>query len=77
MIRRMRRIAPESVEGGLDPLIDREQLADLLQVSGKTVQRMADEGRIPYYRVRGSYRFRAEEVLAALRGGPAPAEESA
>jgi excisionase family DNA binding protein len=73
MIRLMQRTMPESA----DPLIDREALGELLKVSGKTIQRMADEGRIPYFKVRGSYRFRAGEVLAALRGGPTPAEDTA
>lgn len=50
-----------------DDLVDPGCLAKVLKVSTRTVQRMADDGEIPYYRVRGQLRFDLDEVRAALR----------
>ena len=67
MIRSMQRTTQESAE----PLIDPEALAEILQVSVRQVVKLAGEGRIPSYRIGSMYRFRADEVLEAIRLGPA------
>lgn len=51
----------------LDSLDEPRDIARALKVSLRTVQRMADDGDIPYYRVRGQLRFDLAEVRAALR----------
>ena len=50
--------------------------AKLIGVSGTTLRRWADEGRLKAYRigVRRERRFRREDVLALLEG-PAPASD--
>jgi excisionase family DNA binding protein len=48
-------------------LVSREELARRLGVHLRTVDRMAADGRIPYYRCRTAVRFDVDAVLAALR----------
>jgi excisionase family DNA binding protein len=55
------------------PLVDAEQLAKALSCSKRTVERLVDGGRIPFYRVRGTHRFDIAEVKAALRSEKVPA----
>lgn len=39
-------------------------VATILDVSEKTVYRMAGEGEIPAFKIRGSWRFRRSEISA-------------
>lgn len=48
-------------------LVHPSVIAQDLDVSVRTIQRMADDGEIPHYRVRGQLRFNIAEVRAALR----------
>lgn len=41
--------------------------ARALKVSVRTIQRLAEAGEIPHYRVGSQLRFNVTEVLAALR----------
>jgi excisionase family DNA binding protein len=44
-----------------------EALSEMLNISVRSVQRLAESGVIPHYRVGHQLRFDAAEVLAALR----------
>ena len=50
-------------------VMDLEQLAAFLGVSGRTVRRLADDGEIPYLQIRSAVRFHVPDVINALRGG--------
>jgi excisionase family DNA binding protein len=43
-----------------------ETLAELLQVSPRTIRRERKEGRLPFVRVRGQIRYRESDVRAYL-----------
>jgi len=43
-----------------------ETLAELLQVSPRTIRRERKEGRLPFVRVRGQIRYRDSDVRAYL-----------
>lgn len=43
-------------------LITIKEVAEYLKVAEKTVYRMSAEGRIPAYKVGGSWRFRRKEI---------------
>ena len=55
----------------MDELLTTAELAERLKVSGKTIERMLIDGRLPYVRVAGKgaghRRFVWSEVLQALR----------
>ena len=53
-------------------LLTARQLAEQLQVSEKTIYRLADQGRIPSIRVGGSLRFPKDQIEAWLRQGRCP-----
>lgn len=47
------------------------ELAVALGISDRSVQRLAEQGRVPVYRLsQRTLRFRLDEVLAALRDDP-------
>ena len=39
-----------------------KELAELLQISTKTIYRWINNGKIPYYRINHQYRFRTDEI---------------
>lgn len=43
-------------------LITIKEVAEYLKIAEKTIYRMAAEGKIPAYKVGGSWRFRRKEV---------------
>ena len=50
----------------MEEILTREQLAKLLQVTEKTVDRLRKEG-MPFFKVGANIRFDKEEVLKWLR----------
>jgi excisionase family DNA binding protein len=46
------------------------QVAELLQVSPKTVSRWAQEGMLPYFRTLGGHRRYPDAEIRALLGNP-------
>jgi excisionase family DNA binding protein len=58
-----------------DRLLTTQELSDYLGVSPRTVQRMAEQGALPYLRVggpiRGRLRFLVADVVEHLRRTPA------
>lgn len=49
-----------------DRLVDARELAQVLGVSARMVLRLAEQGRIPHYRVGRLVRFDRETVVRAL-----------
>jgi excisionase family DNA binding protein len=43
-------------------LITIKEVADFLQIAEKTIYRLAAEGRIPAFKVGGSWRFNRKEI---------------
>jgi excisionase family DNA binding protein len=57
----------------LRPLLRRREAAELLGVSARTVDRLAEAGALPRVRVgERSVRFRAEDVIALVERGREP-----
>lgn len=50
----------------MQKLYTTETLAELLQVSPRTIRRERKEGRLPFVRVRGQIRYRETDVRAYL-----------
>lgn len=50
----------------MQKLYTTETLAELLQVSPRTIRRERKEGRLPFVRVRGQIRYRENDVRAYL-----------
>ena len=50
----------------MQKLYTTETLADLLQVSPRTIRRERKEGQLPFVRVRGQIRYRDADVRAYL-----------
>jgi len=50
----------------LEKLLTSRELADLLQLNVKTVERMARDGRLPGLRVCGRRRFRPSDIASWL-----------
>ena len=48
-------------------MMSRAEVQELLGVSASTLDRLAREGRIPAYKIRGRWRFFASEVSAYVR----------
>jgi len=48
-------------------LLTKAELAELLGVTERTVDRMRDAGAIPYFKHRGTIRFIREQVLETMR----------
>lgn len=46
------------------------ELAELLNVSVHTIRKWRKQQKIPYYKLRGSLRFRVSEILTKLKGEP-------
>ena len=44
-------------------LITIKEVADFLQIAEKTVYRLAAEGKIPAFKVGGSWRFKRKEIV--------------
>ena len=51
---------------GLEKLLTGREVAELLQVNPKTVERMARAGRLPSVRVCGRVRFRPSDIASWL-----------
>jgi excisionase family DNA binding protein len=54
------------------PLVDEEilttqEVADLLKLHPKTVNKLAKSGRVPAYRIGRQWRFRKSEVIKLLQ----------
>jgi excisionase family DNA binding protein len=56
------------------PALTARQLAEVLQVTPRTVYSLARQGRIPHLRVGRSLRFRLEQVEEALAAGPSTSQ---
>ena len=50
----------------MQKLYTTETLAELLQVSARTIRRERKEGRLPFVRVRGQIRYRESDVRGYL-----------
>ncbi len=50
----------------MQKLYTTETLAELLQVSPRTIRRERKEGRLPFVRVRGQIRYRESDVRSYL-----------
>lgn len=50
-----------------EPLVDIEDIAQMLNCSVVTVRRMVDRKQIPFYRLGRAYRFSPSSVLASLQ----------
>jgi excisionase family DNA binding protein len=48
--------------GTKDELITIKDVAEFLQIAEKTIYRMAADGKIPAFKVGGSWRFRRKEI---------------
>lgn len=48
-------------------LIKRKVLAEHLQISLPTLTELIKQEKIPFYRVKGTYRFLLEEVMDSLK----------
>lgn len=57
---------PETPVAPAAALLTAKQVASEIGLSGKTVYRLARDGRIPYVRIQGSLRFRPADVKAWL-----------
>lgn len=44
-----------------------KDVAELLRLKEKTIYKMAEENRLPFYKVGGSLRFKREEIDRSLR----------
>lgn len=51
----------------MEQMMSRAEVQELLGVSASTLDRLAREGRIPAYKIRGRWRFFASEVSAYVR----------
>jgi hypothetical protein len=60
-----------------EPLIKASEMARILGMSTRGVRALAEGRLVPFYQAgpHGAYRFRAHEVLRALRREPTPVEE--
>lgn len=56
-----------TVQGPSDQLLTVQNVADLLAVSATTVYRLKRRGELPFVKVGGSLRFRAQDVAAFAR----------
>jgi len=54
---------PELVE-----LMTLEEVAAYLKVTTRTIYRMLEEKQIPAFKIRGTWRFRKDEIEAVTRG---------
>jgi excisionase family DNA binding protein len=70
---------PEVAEAQLteEPLVGAVELARILDISERGARKLAESGRIPFYRVGGVYKFRPRDVLEALRREPTATERTA
>ena len=49
-----------------------EEVAAYLKVTTRTIYRMLDENQIPAFKIRGTWRFRKDEIEAMTRGEISP-----
>lgn len=70
---------PEDIRGEqvVQKLYTTETLAELLQVSPRTIRRERKEGRLPFVRVRGQIRYRDSDVRAYLERNASLTSDSA
>jgi excisionase family DNA binding protein len=54
---------PELVE-----IMTLEEVATYLKVTTRTIYRMLEEKQIPAFKIRGTWRFRKDEIEAVTRG---------
>jgi len=55
---------PETTE-----ILTLEEVAAYLKVTTRTIYRMLDEKQIPAFKIRGTWRFRKDEIETMTRGG--------
>jgi len=55
------------IRGEIEPLIDTESAAALLQIHPKTLQRMARRGEVKGYQLGKLWRFRASDLVKCVR----------
>jgi excisionase family DNA binding protein len=58
--------AEDHVRSKIEPLIDTEEAAALLQIHPKTLQRMARRGEVRGYQLGKLWRFRASDLVKCL-----------
>jgi excisionase family DNA binding protein len=58
------------VPSGIEPLIDTEEAAALLQIHPRTLQRMARRGEVRGYQLGKLWRFRASDLLERFSAVP-------
>ena len=58
------------VRSGIEPLIDTEEAAALLQIHPRTLQRMARRGEVRGYQLGKLWRFRASDLLEGFSAMP-------
>ena len=47
-----------------DEILTLKEVADYLKLAEKTAYRLAAEGKLPGFKVGGSWRFKSEDILA-------------
>jgi excisionase family DNA binding protein len=52
----------------IDEILTLEEVATYLKVTPRTIYRMLDEDQIPAFKIRGTWRFRKDEIEAMTRG---------
>lgn len=50
-----------------EPLLTPDKLAEYLGISRTTVYRLVEKRVIPFYKIRGSLRFKSEEVMEYVK----------
>lgn len=58
-----------SATGSVDKLLDTQEIASVLGVNPRTIQRWAEGNKIPHYRNQGVIRFDKAEVLQSMKKG--------
>ena len=65
--RRMRAFEERMPGGGVEPYVTKEQVARHLDVTTRTIENWAREGKLPWVKIGGTARFRLSEVDAHVK----------
>ncbi len=67
--------APEDEETMSETILTIKEVADYLKVTERTLYRLAQEGKIPAFKVGGSWRFRRDDLDRWIEDQTNTAEE--
>lgn len=56
----------------MNEIMTLEEVAAYLKVTTRTIYRMLDESQIPAFKIRGTWRFRKDQIEAMTLGAPTP-----